>query len=235
MNRCEIGHTFTHLFAGISLFATGNVYHANEAGSSSAQKTRSLNPEEALRKLLAGNQRFAGSVLKNPHHSTQWRTRVAEEQHPFAIILTCSDSRVPPEIIFDEGLGDLFVIRNAGHIPDDAVLGSIEYAVGHLGVGLIVVMGHENCGAVKASVDVVMGEMLPGGHLNRMVNTIRPAVESVKDQAGDLIDLAVRSNVQQTVRKISKAPPLLDKKIAADEIRVVGARYDLHSGQVEII
>lgn len=153
MNRREFACRCAHVIGGVSLFTASTAGSVAAPLPARANTNKALSPDQALQKLLDGNRRFAGSMLKNPHHSMHWRTAVAEEQHPFAVILSCSDSRVPPEIIFDEGLGDLFVIRTAGHVAGDSALGSIEYAVGHLGVGLVLVLGHENCGAVKATVD----------------------------------------------------------------------------------
>ena len=194
----------------------------------------SLDAEQALQKLLEGNRRFVTTKFQHPHQTRQWRQSVATEQHPFAIILGCSDSRVPPEIIFDEGLGDLFVIREAGHVADDATLGSIEFAVGYLQVPLVLVLGHERCGAVRATVDALLQQGEVNGHLRRLVDDIRPAVLEVKDQPGDVLDLAVRANVRQVVEQLKTSKPLLEQYVTQGKVRIVGAYYDLHTGEVKL-
>jgi carbonic anhydrase len=178
-------------------------------------------PEEALLRLKVGNARAANGKLAHPHQSPGDRTQVATEQHPFAVVVSCSDSRVPPELVFDQGIGDLFVIRTAGEVLDDPGLGSIEYAIDHLGTQLVVVLWHERCGAVKATLD---GGEAPA-HVASLVKAIQPAVDEVRNQKGDTLDLAVRANVRRVVRQVSG-----DVKA-----RVVGMVYDLDTGKVEIV
>ena len=205
------------------------------AGPATAPGGRELAPDEALRKLLDGNRRFVGSDSVHPNQSIQWCRAVAEEQHPFAVVLGCSDSRVPPEVIFDGGLGDLFVVRAAGHIADDAAVGSIQYAVEHLGVPLVVVLGHKNCGAVRATVHAVTRRIEPRGHIARLVEDIKPAVEMHRGRSGDLVEHAVRGNVQRVVRQLLTSNPVLNESVRRGRIRIVGAYYDLHTGQVELL
>ena len=144
------------------------------------------------------------------------------------MILSCADSRVPPEIIFDQGLGDLFAIRVAGNITDDAILASIEYAAEHLHTPLLVVMGHGSCGAVTAATEA--GE--PPGHMSALVRPIRPAVEKARGMPGDLVANAVRLNVEMVVAQIRDSAPLLSAMVKTGQLRVVGAVYSLENGEV---
>ncbi len=192
-----------------------------------------LSAQQAHERLMEGNQRFVSGGMAHLHETTQWRTSIAEEQHPFAAILGCADSRVPPELLFDQGLGDLFVVRDAGNIADDDTLGSLEYAVEHLHVPLIVVLGHEHCGAVTAAVGAVLQNKSVEGHVLRLVDDIAPAVWEVKDQGGDVVDHAVRANIGQVVQKLRQCGPILRTHEQKGELRVVGAYYNLHTGVVE--
>lgn len=185
-------------------------------------------PEEALAELKAGNKRFVENKLTEPDRAPERRTAVAEKQKPFAIVLGCSDSRVPAELVFDQGIGNLFIVRNAGAILDDVVLGSIEYAVEHLGSKLIVVLGHERCGAVTAATKE--GEV--PGHIPSIVEKIKPAVEKVKSQTGDLVVNSIHSNVALVVDSIKNSHPILKEFVEKGELKVVGAYYDLDSGEV---
>ncbi len=161
--------------------------------------------------------------------------QLAEAQHPFAVILGCADSRVPPEILFDEGLGDLFVIRNAGNIVDTTSLASVEYGVAQLGVSLVLVLGHERCGVITAAVAVAREGREVQGHLWSLIDAARPALEQVKDGSGDVIDQAVRAHVQIQVGRLVRADPIVSRAVKAGRIRVVGARYDIDRGQAEIL
>lgn len=155
---------------------------------------------------------------------------IASGQHLFAIILGCADSRVPPEIVFDQGLGDLFVIRVAGNILDDAILGSIEYAVEELGTSLVLVLGHERCGAVAATVK----HAAVLGHISTLVNAIQPAVDLAKDEPGDLLDNTVRANIRLVVEQLQSSMPVAEL-VKRDRLKVVGAQYRLDCGSVELI
>jgi carbonic anhydrase len=185
-------------------------------------------PDAALARLKAGNERFVSGKLSHPNQSPARRTKLAEGQRPFAIILGCADSRTAPELVFDQGLGDLFVVRTAGNVVDDIALGSIEYAVEHLGASLIVVLGHENCGAVKATVD---GGKLPG-HLPAIARAIRPAVKASAGQPGDRLDNAVLENARLEASRLVHSKPILQKLVAEGKVRVIPARYDLDTGRV---
>ena len=163
------------------------------------------------------------------------RKELASTQEPFAAIVSCSDSRVPAERLFDQGVGDLFIIRNAGNtVTDMGSLGSIQYAVAALGVPLVVVMGHQRCGAVKAATDVVTQNAGFPGAIGRMIEPILPSVLEVRDHGGDLLDNAVRANVHRMVEHLRK-DPILAEKLAAKAIAIVGARYDLDQGTVEFL
>ena len=184
-------------------------------------------------RLLEGNARFVSDQSKHPHQDGKRRTELATGQKPFAVIIGCADSRTAPEIIFDEGLGDLFVIRVAGNIVDDAVLGSVEFAVAKLGARLIVVLGHEKCGAVSAAVDAVKGASAPPGHIGAIVDPIKPAAASVHGKDGDEVDNAVRARVHAIVERLKTASPVLSPLLQSGELSLVGARYDLDDGKVQ--
>ena len=196
-----------------------------------AQNETQWNSNEPLKKLIEGNQKFVGSKMLHQNQSAERREEVAKGQHPIAVIVSCSDSRVPPEIIFDQGLGDLFVIRSAGNLVDDIGLGSIEYAVEHLGVQLIIVLGHERCGAVSAAVQ---GGEAPG-HIAKLIEEINPAVEKAKKQSGDLLENAVLSNINMVVKQLQDSEPILKEFVHSKKLIIVGARYDLDDGVVTII
>lgn len=184
---------------------------------------------DPLELLIEGNKRFVSEKLDHPRQDSAQRKNVSSGQKPFAVIVGCSDSRVPPEIIFDQGIGDLFIIRDAGNIVDDVALGSIEYAVEHLGVELIVVLGHSKCGAVTATAK---GEEA-SGHIESIVKIIKPAVEKAKSQKGDIIENAIRNNIEMVKNKILSSEPIITKKVNEGKLKVIGAYYDIDTGIVE--
>jgi carbonic anhydrase len=193
---------------------------ANDPAVSSADS------DSALNKLKEGNARFAGSTTSTARPTAAKRAETAQGQHPFAVILGCADSRVSPEIIFDQNIGDLFVIRTAGDLVDDHALGSIEYAVEHLGTRLVVVLGHTKCGAVTAAV----ASSKAPGHIQSLVDDIEPAVEAVQGKAGDTTELAVKENARRVAEAIRKRADLGE---LAKEVRIIFAIYDLASGKIE--
>lgn len=197
----------------------------------STNNTATATSIKALHELINGNARYVTSKLIHPRQTADRRSEVASGQNPFAIILGCADSRVSPEVIFDQGLGDLFVIRVAGNIIDDAILGSIEYAAEHFHTPLIVVLGHSNCGAVGATV--AGGEL--EGHLPSLTKAIQPAVELAKTQDGDLLDNSVKANAKIVTEQLKTSQPILSKLVNAGKLEVVAARYDLDSGQVDFL
>lgn len=215
---------------------------ANQHRNKTEKKAKPIivDADRALRKLVEGNRRFATHHMLHPDETVQRRVNLAlKGQHPFAIVLSCSDSRVPPEIVFDEGLGDLFVIRIVGNIVDDAVIGSIEYAAEHLGVKLLVVLGHEKCGAVQAAI-----ENQREAHLANLVEAIRPAVEKVRSQwpestshkdSPGFTEKVVRTNVFNVVSNLQNSEPILSKLVREKELKIVGGYYHLASGKVEFL
>jgi carbonic anhydrase len=192
------------------------------------------NADEALQRLLEGNERYVANKSTNLNESQSRRVELAKGQNPFATIFSCVDSRVPPELVFDRGLGDLFVIRTAGQVIDHAVLGSLEFGVAELKIPLLMVLGHEKCGAVKATVEAVENNATAEAEINWLVDGIRPAVEEAKTQPGDLLDNAVKANVSLTVERL-KGSALLSEAVETGELKIVGARYDLDTGIVEVI
>jgi carbonic anhydrase len=192
-----------------------------------------ISADDALARLKAGNERFRGEHLKHPDQGLVRVHELEAGQHPYAIIVSCSDSRVPPEIVFDEGLGDLFVVREAGHVADAATLGSVEYAVEHLHAHLVVVLGHEHCGAVAAASEVITKNAKPEGHIVNLVDAIRPAVERAKSGRGDLLARAVRANVDLVTETLRGSHPILFDHLAEGSVKVVGGVYDLHTGAIE--
>lgn len=194
-----------------------------------------LTADEALRRLLEGNERFVANQERHPDRGPEVRLRLAEAQHPFAVILGCADSRVPPEILFDEGLGDLFVIRNAGNIVDATCLASVEYGVDHLGVSLVMVLGHERCGVITAAVAVSRDGQAVRGHLWSLIDAVRPALEKIDEREGDVIDQAVRAHVKIEVERLRRADPIVSRAVQTGAVRIVGARYDIDRGQVEVL
>ncbi|MFA6549296.1 MAG: carbonic anhydrase [Candidatus Margulisiibacteriota bacterium] len=197
----------------------------------------SINPDKALAILLKGNQRFVKGQVVRPHQSAENRVKTAKEgQKPIAAILGCSDSRVPPEMIFDAGLGDIFVVRLAGNVTGKEVLGSLEYAVEHLGVKLILVLGHTKCGAVTA----VAKQEKVTGNLIAIANEIKPAVDKTKAAHKDLaveklILESIKANVQQSIDKMLSSSSLLRERLQAGDIKIVGGLYDLETGAVAIL
>lgn len=185
----------------------------------------SAGPDAALARLKEGNARFASSTMSQAKPTAERRAATAQGQHPFAIIVGCADSRTSPEIIFDQNIGDLFVARNAGNLVDDHTLGSIEYAVEHLGTRLIVVLGHSHCGAVAAAV---AGDKAPG-HVQSLVTDIQPAVQAVKGKSGDIAALATAENARLMANKIRNQANFGQ---LAKEVRIVSAVYDLETGKV---
>jgi carbonic anhydrase len=195
-----------------------------------------MTPDKALELLKRGNRDFLAGRGAAPDPDGRRRLEIAKAQYPFAVLVSCSDSRVPPELLFGRGLGELFIIRNAGNTVDTVAMGSLEYAVAELKVPLVVVMGHERCGAVAAAVSVVeQGTTFPGS-IGRMVEPIVPAVlEARRKSAGaDLLDMSVRENVRRTVARLREfSEPMVLDRLKAGKLRVVGARYDLDDGRVD--
>ena len=184
--------------------------------------------------LAAGNERFATGTPRHPHEDATYRESLVAGQHPIACVLSCADSRVTPELVFDQGLGDLFTVRSAGEVLDDAVVGSVEYAVEHVAVPLVVVLGHAGCGAVQATVDVVRGGPAPDGSIAALVRAIEPAVRGVPAGADDAAYLAdcVAAQARRAAAALAGASPIVHEAVAAGRTAVVAGVYDLESGRV---
>ena len=197
-------------------------------------KHTDLSPEQALALLKQGNSSFTTDApFRREATDRDRRIEIARGQTPFVILVGCSDSRVPPELLFGRGLGELFIVRNAGNTVDSVAMGSIEYGVAELGVPLIVVLGHEKCGAVQAAVSVVKENTTFPGSIGRMIEPIIPAVLKAQSLPGDLLDNAVRENVRRTVQRLRTAEALLVEPMKAGKLKIVGARYDLDDGSVD--
>lgn len=202
--------------------------------SRAAEPEQSMSPDEALEILKTGNRAFLAGKVNPEAASAERRLEIARGQHPFAVLVGCSDSRVSPEILFERQLGELFTVRNAGNTVEDfSALGSIEYAVLELSVPLILVLGHEKCGAVAAAVSIVTENTEFPGSIGAMVEPILPAVLAVRDQPGDLLDNAVRENVRRIVARLKTSDTLLNGPMAEGRLKIVGARYDLDTGEVD--
>ncbi len=198
-----------------------------------------VSAKQALEMLKEGNARFISDRPESVTQGKQRRLEIARSQAPIAVLVSCSDSRVPPELLFGRGLGELFIIRNAGNTVDTVALGSIEYAITQLNVPLIVVMGHERCGAVDAAVSVVEKQTVFPGSMGRMVEPIVPSVLQARAALGgkhtheELLDASVKRNVQRVVKRLRESEALLLEPLRAGKLMIVGARYDLDDGRVE--
>lgn len=190
-----------------------------------------ITPQEALERLLVGNRRYAAIQQVYPRQSMYHRQMLLEGQSPIAAILSCSDSRVPAELVFDQGLGDLFIVRTAGHAIDELVIASLEYAVFALHVPLIVVMGHTFCGAINA---VLKNDALPGS-LPHLMQQLQPALETIDRHAENVVEQAVQANSRYTIDRLLQGSPILRDTYEQGQLNIVAAYYDLNSGRVEIL
>lgn len=192
-----------------------------------------LTPDQALRMLKEGNEQFKTEAPFRAERGRERRVQLAAGQAPFCVLVGCSDSRVSPELLFGRGLGELFIVRNAGNTVDTAALGSIEYGVGALGCPLVVVLGHEKCGAVAAAVDVVEKNATFPGVIGEMIQPIIPAVLSARGKGGDLLDQAVRANAMRVADRLKGQSSVIQDALRAGRVKVVAARYDLDDGDVQ--
>lgn len=196
----------------------------------------SLTPDEAIELLKAGNRRFLDDATYQPPIDRLRRLELASQQRPFAAYLSCSDSRVPPELLFERGLGELFIVRNAGNTLCASSLGSLEFAVSHLEVPLIVVMGHEACGAIQAAVALTREQRKFSGNVGKVLQSLLPAVLEADPWAEDLINAAALCNVRKVVRELQQeASPALLEPQRRGVLRVVGAYYHLDTGRVDFL
>lgn len=216
----------------LSLASCASEPSPSPAQPASMAETPVTNPDEAVQRLKDGNQRFVGNTTVDPNQTDVRRLEVATGQHPFATILGCVDSRVSPELVFDRGLGDLFVIRTAGHVLDNTVIGSIEFGYEEFGIPVVMVLGHERCGALDVTIEALEKHQTIGGSIGAVVSGVTPAVEAAKGRPGDLLDNSVRANIELTVSRLRESP-ILKEAVAAGKIKIVGGRYDLETGVVE--
>jgi len=218
-----------------------------------------VSPAEAISRLKEGNGRYTSGNQQHPHESSDERAYMAKNsyenagmtflgmtdaqaakrraeltktQHPFATIVSCSDSRVPPEIVFDQGLGDLFICRVAGNVINDESLGSIEYSVDHLGVRLVLVLGHQSCGAVKAAKETIAAKGKAPGHIQSLVTAIKPAVEATVNSD---LDATIKANVKHVADALRSSTPILKGKVDSGEMKVIGGYYNLDTGAVSFL
>ena len=211
-------------FAAMPLVAARTVTAAVSAATMPA--------DQALKLLLEGNQRFVAGKLEHPNQTPDRRAEVAKGQHPFASVLACSDSRTPPEIIFDRGLGDIFTVRVAGNVADKVVIESLDYSVKHLGVRTVMVLGHRRCGAVIAAVEGHEGTA--DQDVGPMLSELRPAVADSKGEPGDPVENAVRENVKLVVKKLATSEELA-AMVKSGELKIVGGIYDLDTGTIQML
>jgi carbonic anhydrase len=225
------------LLAASGLAAAGAVGAVGLATPAAAHGTEPhpTTPTTALNYLLAGNKRFYEGTAQHPRQSLADLRALATGQHPFAITLGCADSRVAPELLFDQGLGDLFDNRVAGNIVDDLLLGSMEFAIEEFGVPLIVVLGHERCGAISATIGAIESGGTAPGHIGTIVEALRPVVEPLIGGPGDVVENAVQANVRAQVQYLLATSEIIAEKVHSGALGVVGARYDLDNGKVTLL
>lgn len=214
-------HCFLLVGLALSLFLLP------EAISIGQKTDDKVTADSALAELKAGNEHHISHRYLHPHETAERQRQLTSGQNPHAEILSCSDSRVPPEIIFDQGLGDLFVVRVAGNVATEVELGSLEYGAEHLHVPLLVVLGHQHCGAVTAAVEGNNAS----GHINALIKLLSPAVEKGRAMPGDLVDNSVKANVEMVVKQLG-ADPILRELVHEGKLRIVGSVYSLDSGAV---
>lgn len=222
------------LAGSIAAIGTGLCKPVIAVASAPAGITSTVPPQQLLNRLMAGNKRFVNNQLPTPSSLTEKREELVETQAPFASILTCADSRVVPNFAFVQGLGDLFVERVAGNFPDDVVIGSIEYAVEHLGTRVIMVLGHQNCGAVKAVYSAIETNTPLPAHLFSIQQAMAPGIADVVKAKGSM-DEAVSANVRAAVANLKKSPPIISKGATDGSLLVVGAVYHLANGEVKLV
>jgi carbonic anhydrase len=219
--------------SSIGLFLVGTA-DAKEKEKKPPKPQNVLSPDASLKRLLEGNERYVEGVSKR-HDFRHEREALAGGQNPYAGILSCADSRIAPEYAFDSGRGDLFVCRVAGNFANDETIASLEYGVAVLGIPLILVLGHDSCGAVDAAIKSVRDDKPLPGHMPSLVTAIAPAVKAVSPQTGDVLGNAIRQNVVDNVAKLKSATPILSAAVEQNKLKVVGGIYRLNDGRVDII
>ena len=192
------------------------------------------NPVTAWKTLKEGNERFVAGKPEHPSQSIEHRASLAESQQPTAVVFGCADSRVAAEIIFDQGLGDMFVVRTAGHVIDSAVLGSIEYAVTVLNVPLIVVLGHDSCGAVKATLSAIDDGAVPGGYVRDLVERVTPSILLGRRDGLSRVDEFEERHVNETAAQLARRSTIVTEGLAAGTLAIAGVTYHLADGRVAL-
>lgn len=224
--------------AGLGLAAAMTATDTGAARAQPATETPggALTPDQALERLMAGNRRYVADPQVCSVDLARQRGQVASGQAPWASVVSCADSRVPPELVFGGlGLGELFVVRNAGNTVDTVALGTLEFGAAVLRSPLVLVLGHSHCGAVAAACDVVARNATFPGSIGTMIETILPAAISASREGGDVVEAAIRENVRRTVERLKATGPILSDLAARGQIRIVGGIYGLSSGQVELL
>lgn len=238
MCREDSQHSFLPTRRNLLLGAAAGVFWANAAHAKEAKAPPKpenvISPDASLKRLMQGNQRYVEGIARR-HDFKHEREALAGGQNPYAAILSCADSRIAPEYAFDSGRGDLFVCRVAGNFASEEMVASLEYAVAVLAVPLILVLGHDACGAVDATIKSLKdGKALPG-HMPSLVTALAPSVKAVTEQPGNALDNAIRQNVVDNVAKLKAAPPILSAAAEQNKIRIVGGIYRLKTGQVDMV
>jgi carbonic anhydrase len=218
---------------GASALLVGGIAHAKET-KKPPKPENAIPPETALKRLEQGNQRYVEGIARR-HDFRHEREALVSGQNPYAAILSCADSRIAPEYAFDTGRGDVFVCRVAGNFANDESVASLEYAVAVLAVPLIMVLGHDSCGAVDATIKSLKDNTTLPGHMPSLVTAIAPSVKTASQQAGDPLANAIRQNVIDNTAKLKSATPILSAAVEGGKLKVVGAIYRLREGKVEMV
>lgn len=224
------------LFAATAVgFAVGGLARPRSARAESSAAPNAISPDEALQRLMEGNARYCANTADLKDYEVGRAARAAA-QYPIAGLVSCADARVAPELIFDQGPGELFVTRVAGNFVNTDGLASLEYGVKFLGLPLIMVLGHSGCGAISATIKVLKEHAVLPGHLPQLVEAIKPAIDlAEKRKAADPLGEAIRQNVRFNVRRLNNAKPIIAEAVAAGRVRIVGGVYDIGTGKVTLI
>lgn len=225
------------LIGGTSSCTSKSENASTQNALSSQQNEADIIDEDPLTNLIKGNERFVSGKLVHIHQDSLRVKELTEGQHPRVVVICCSDSRVTPEIVFDQGLGDIFTIRTAGNVMSDYEEGSIEYAVEHTGAKLVVVLGHTSCGAIKAMLDTKEGETVPG-HIASIVDALKAETEEKEalEKGGEALPYnAVKANVEHGVKQLCSSKPILSEMHEEGKIKIVGAIYHIEDGKVEFL
>ena len=225
----------TGALAALVPWSIGAAIAADPPAAGAPPKANAIAPADALKRLMDGNARYAANAMNERDFSSGRAARV-QGQYPIAQILSCADSRVAPELLFDQGPGDLFVMRVAGNIVNPDLLASLEYGAQFLGAPLIMVLGHTGCGAIDAAIKVVKTKAVLPGHLPELIAAIKPAViVAEKTKTGNLLDNAIVENVRRQVARLKNSPPVIQKLYVGKKIDIFGAVYDLATGKVALV